>query len=180
MSEIYLGAHHRVDSIFVYDVQLHNKLIPSASKKVHHFKYSLVDLLKKEHLQSMAYHKQGEYKDKDVYIYLTNWTINKNVCNYIPKDKDCIKLIKPHPKLTLEKDILSIFDNVIGAELVAEVVISNLISTVKHLTVIHEGSTSMLHFIPNEKLSEICLSSETSLSYTRVKEIVVSLSMEKR
>ena len=47
MSEIYLGAHHRVDSIFVYDVQLHNKLIPSASKKVHHFKYSLVDLLKK-------------------------------------------------------------------------------------------------------------------------------------
>ena len=56
----------------------------------------------------MAYHKQGEYKDKDVYIYLTNWTINKNVCNYIPKDKDCIKLIKPHPKLTLEKDILSI------------------------------------------------------------------------
>ena len=173
MSKVYIGAHHRVRNIFVYDIPLHNKLIPSASEKVQSFQSSLENLLNKENLQSMKYNKQDEYKGKNVYLYLTNWTINNEIYRHLPKEKDCIKLIKPHPKLIINKKFLSTFDDLIDAEFVAEIVISNLISVVKHLTVIHEGSTSMLHFVPNEKLSEICLNSDTSYSYTQIKEILV-------
>ena len=179
MSEIHLGAHNKVKKIFVYDIRLHNKLIPSAIDRVCGFKYPLEIILSKEHLQPMLYNKQDKYKGKNVFLYLTSWTYNKSICNYIPPNKECIRLIKPHPKLLLSNDILSIFDEVIDVEFIAEIVISNLLNVVNHLTVIHEGSTSMLHFIPNDKLSEICLSSDTSLSYEHIKKIIIQLSRNK-
>lgn len=175
MPILYLGAHRKVANIYVYDVPLHNTLIPSALRKVRSFRYPLTDLLNKEDLHSMVYSHQGLYRDKNVCLYLTNWTISEKALDALPKETDWVKLIKPHPKLALDDKNLTNFDGVIGAEFVAEVVISNLLCVVKHLMVIHEGSTSMLHFIPNEKLIEICVPSDTSLAYRKAKETVVQL-----
>lgn len=175
MPILFLGAHHKVCNIFVYDVPLHNRLIPATSKKVHNFHFTLTELLNREHLQSMLYTHQNDYKDKKVCIYLTNWTINNNALEQLPKEKGWVKLIKPHPKLVLDNLTLSKFDGIVSAEFVAEIVISNLLSVVNHLMVIHEGSTSMLHFIPNDKLIEICIPSETSFAYRKVKEAIIQL-----
>lgn len=174
MSILYLGASRYIHGIYVYDVLLHNQLMPQASSKVLKFKSSLEILVQKESLFNMLYKSNSKFQGKKIFLYLTNWEYNENVSQYIPDDT-YLKIIKPHPKLEINSSILKKFDIVIGPEYLAEIVVATLLNEAKYMIVIHEGSTSMLHFIPNEKLKEICLESETSIAYKKVKEKIITL-----
>lgn len=77
--------------------------------------------------------------------------------------------------MKIDNDIMNLFDVVIGPEYLAEIVISNLLNEAQKIIIVHEGSTSMLHFISNEKLEEICLDSETSFAYKKVKDEIITL-----
>lgn len=180
MSILYLGAFRRIHGIYVYDTMLHNQLIPDSYNKVYKFKYSLTELIKNEQLTLLQYNDEKLFQNQDVFLYLTNWEYNKEIENYLPDNPNYIKIIKPHPRLKIDDKIISKFNVLIEAKYLAEIVIAKLINEVNSIIIVHEGSTSMLHFIPNEKLTEICLPSETSKSYYIIKEKIITLSQNNR
>lgn len=166
---LYIGANHKIKNLFVYDVQLHNKLIPECAKKMKNLSFPLIELMKREKLTDLQYSENGRFRDKKILLFVTNWEYNKAVESYLNEYEDYIKIIKPHPKLKLNQKQTNLFDFCIKAEFVSEIVIAELLNEAYSLIVIHEGTTSMLHFKCNEKFKEICLSSETCEAYWRVK-----------
>lgn len=146
-----LGSSKFTKKIFVYSPYAFNKLL-SPSCKVYPFSLPLPNFVtknKKTFYKLFDYQNNLEFPSgKKILFYVTEWSINKDIIAYINEHSNNYDYIyvKPHPHI---KNINYKFpDNwiIIQGNMMVEFIFSELLERSNQVTVIHNGSASMLYF----------------------------------
>jgi len=153
--DMYFGASPYIDGVILYKPDYFKMKYPKFNKPIMHFKYNFSELLQKDLIKEIfRYNPPRDIINKDVLLYLSTWKINENIEKYVSEYNDYVKIIKPHPHIkNIGKYIF--FDIVINDNILAEIVISELLKTTRNLVIIHENSTAVLNYKNTDKLSLI-------------------------
>jgi hypothetical protein len=159
----YIGSSSQVKGLFVYHTALHRKLIPFCKKPIYSFSKVLLEHIDKNPELSFFIFKTNEsFKNQKIVLYISGWLYNEKMDSLLNLYSEQKIIFKPHPQLKRTATIDSKFNFIIDGNYLAEFIIAKLISEVDQLTIIHESSTSLFHFINNPKIKEINLGSQLS------------------
>jgi len=156
----WVGSHSKTVGLYLYqplkfieNIGLpKNKKLLSFEKPLSKHIYSLKEI-------SILYENINFeiFKGKDVLLYMTNYYANPKIPNLITAYPNALKVIKPHPQMSVDDKLFSKFDQVIENQLPAEILIDKILGQCNRLTVVHEGSFALEYFKGDERVNEILL-----------------------
>lgn len=171
----WLGGNICTSGQYLYHPEVFNSLIPNASGKKLLFRSSFnvhLNMLKEvNHL--FNFQSINHFKNKKVIIYLSTWSINSKINQYLKMYPDYIKILKPHPHIKDYSAAGNVFDTVIENSLPAEILLNGLINVCKDLVIIHENSSSLM-YLPQNGFKEINISENSAIKnvYSNILEII--------
>jgi len=171
------GGSARTQGIYLYQKHAFRKIVSdTTSKEMLDFKSKFSDHLVS--IPEINFLFKGIdfelFRDKEVLLYISSWTINNKLKEYIDKYPKHIKIIKPHPHIKEFSFDNDYFEHIIENMLNAEIVILEIMKVCKELIIIHEGSAAMLTFKNSLKLKEYNINTpENRLKYDELKEMFV-------
>lgn len=159
--DMYYGASPFVNGVVLYDAERFRNRFPNYKKGVLEFIKPFLEHINSEVVRSIfPFEVNEKWSGEKVLLYLTTWKVNpkiKQIVSYYPQH---FTICKPHPhiKNTTEIKELSIFNQIFTDNILAELLISALIEKCSELVIVHENSTAVQWFTPNDRLKFIDLS----------------------
>lgn len=133
--------------IYLYHPNVLKNLIPEVHKNLYCFKKPFLEHVNE--LKELSYLSEGididKFRDKDVLIYLTGWTLNPKIPMMTKQYGDYYKILKPHPHIKNISENMCSFDMKINNAMPAELLIVLISKYCNNLLIIHENSTSLLY-----------------------------------
>lgn len=151
-----LGSSTFIDRIYVYRPDVFLK-VAKVNCEVLPFKYNMLDFViihKEEFCKLFSLKKLDSLPKKcKVLLYITEWSINQNIINFMEEHKTeyDMLIIKPHPHIKFIQELVPIDFKVLSGNMMAEFLIVELLSRGNELTICHCGSTSVVYFMHDIK-----------------------------
>ena len=165
-NENIIGGSRFTTHIYLYHISFYKKTFNNNSKILLDFNFKFTQHIDsfKEFKYIFAQKEMSYLKNKEVLLYLTSYTYDLSIEDYLFEYKNNYKILKPHPHIKDFKGITK-FDEILNGVVPAEFIINSLLKIVEKLVIIHHGSTSLLYFLNNEKILEINIDKKTNKFY---------------
>ena len=169
------GGSFRTKGVYLYHPNAFKKLVGTKKRtQILSFKRPLMD-----HLNSLSdiktFYSQDKFdflRGKNIFLYLTSWTLNPQYKGIYYKYPEFIKIIKFHPhirKKSVSKDLLH-FDFYPDSTIPAEILISTFIQIAEKIVIVHEGTAAMLNFLGEKKIIEYNIAdAKYNATYLKIK-----------
>lgn len=171
------GGSARTRGIYLYHKNAFRKIVSdTTSKELLNFKSKFSDHLVSIPEINLLFERIDFelFRDKKVLLYISSWTINKHLKEYMDKYPNHVKIIKPHPHIKELSFTNNYFEHVIENMLLAEIVIFEILKVCTELIIVHEGSAAILTFKDSLKLKEYNINTiENRKKYDELKEMFV-------
>lgn len=150
----YMGGSKFVKGLFVYDHERHKKNVLDFSKERLSFRADLLTAILENQIhfidEGIIKHYVKLVKNKEVVLYLTNWKYNEEIEKFIMNsfeiNDNTIILIKPHPSFKDYDKINIQYNEIISAEILAEILFILFYEHSKQFIILHENSSSLQYW----------------------------------
>lgn len=173
----YLGGFKNTKEIYLHHPNAFFKLVDKEpNKKILNFNTSFEEHLSslKEVSYSLPSKVEESIKNKNVLLYLTARNLDQNFKEVLKKYKDYYKILKPHPQLVGDTGFQDFFDCTIEHQVLAELLINNLLQQSVKVTVLHHGDTTLLNLKENKNLVYVNISKNAKQinMFKKIEEVI--------
>lgn len=157
----FFGGSKFVKGIYVYDHEKHINKVPDFDKERLHFKNPFSVQVERNISNFLSTDLIEKYRslirNRDVLLYITSWSYNVEIENYILKKNQGaekkIIILKPHPHFKDFDKIQIQFDDVVKGEILVEMLFILLKEYSKDFVVLHENSSALQYYSSIKNIS---------------------------
>jgi hypothetical protein len=152
------GGSSKVTGVYLYDHELFKKNIRLDSYHfLRNFNLSFVEnVINSPELEYMSSKIDfSQFKNKNIVIYLSGWTISTKINTLLEKYPEHYKILKVHPHIvSVPKHITEIFDFTIPTSFLFEYFLFKVVEFSIATHIIHHGSFA-LHYLDDFKTNNV-------------------------
>lgn len=161
------GGYKHTKLIYLYNTKLFEFKIPECKKQLMSFARDFTSNLSEIRELNEYYSEIGNLintlSNKQVFLYLSGYSINNQFQSISEQYPSYVKLLKPHPNMKIVED--GKFDLIIRSNILAEILVIKLLNVVDKLVLVHEGSFGMLNIPIDSKIKEYIIGEDDFIQY---------------